>query len=256
MIFRRFIAHLHQQDWVAVAIELAIVVLGVFIGLQVNEWGAAQAAERRGHEYVQRLTRDLEEDLVTRQNLAVYYDAVNESAERANTLLQQPSPDPTALVVNAYRATEYTYAAPNRSTWDEVVSSGDISLLPRSAVDGGMAEYYASNIARDVLDAMKNSAYRRLVRSLIPHEVQKAIREGCGEVRDPQNQNIARFRDDCHLNVSAGDIAAAARALQRDVRVREELRYQFSEIATARVNLRGDVFRIEGGLRGLREARR
>ena len=38
MILRRVVANLKQQQWTSVAIELAIVVLGVFIGLQASEW--------------------------------------------------------------------------------------------------------------------------------------------------------------------------------------------------------------------------
>jgi hypothetical protein len=255
MLLRRVIQHLRKQEWMAVAIDFVIVVVGVFVGLQVNDWGAAQAAKRRGDDYVERLSRDMEKDLASRRNLVAYYDAVYESAERTNALLRQSSPDPTALVVSAYRATEYAYMAPTRSTWDEVVSSGDIDLLPRAAVEGGLSDYFADDTARNAMEAMRGSAYRHRVRGVIPHEVQRAIREGCGDVRDPRDQSIIRFREDCRLDVSEGEIAAAAQALQRDPRVREDLRYQFSDIGNARTNLRGDVAQIEIALRGLEEAR-
>ena len=38
MILKRVVEHMKQQQWSAVVIELTIVVLGVFIGLQVNNW--------------------------------------------------------------------------------------------------------------------------------------------------------------------------------------------------------------------------
>ena len=34
----RLAGHLRQQDWAAVAIDLAIVVLGVFLGIQASNW--------------------------------------------------------------------------------------------------------------------------------------------------------------------------------------------------------------------------
>ena len=49
MILRRFAEHLRKRDWTSVVIEILIVVLGVFIGLQVNDWGSDQAAKRRSH---------------------------------------------------------------------------------------------------------------------------------------------------------------------------------------------------------------
>jgi len=44
MILRRVIEHVKTQNWTAVAIDFVIVVAGVFVGLQVQEWNAA-----RGH---------------------------------------------------------------------------------------------------------------------------------------------------------------------------------------------------------------
>lgn len=38
MIGSRIVEQLKQQHWTSVFIEIAIVVLGVFIGLQVNNW--------------------------------------------------------------------------------------------------------------------------------------------------------------------------------------------------------------------------
>ena len=49
MILRRIVENLKQQHWTSVFIELAVVVFGVFIGLQVDNWNQARsdrAAER------------------------------------------------------------------------------------------------------------------------------------------------------------------------------------------------------------------
>ena len=42
MILSRTIEHLKQQHWTGVFIELVIVILGVFIGLQVQDWNQAR----------------------------------------------------------------------------------------------------------------------------------------------------------------------------------------------------------------------
>ncbi len=42
MILRRLVAHLREQHWMGVFIELVIVVLGVFVGLQVSNWNEAR----------------------------------------------------------------------------------------------------------------------------------------------------------------------------------------------------------------------
>jgi hypothetical protein len=38
MILRRLSDAFRKQDWFTVAVEILIVVLGVFLGLQVNNW--------------------------------------------------------------------------------------------------------------------------------------------------------------------------------------------------------------------------
>ena len=47
MILRRLVAHLKDQHWTGVFIELAIVVLGVFLGMQVSNWNEARIERER-----------------------------------------------------------------------------------------------------------------------------------------------------------------------------------------------------------------
>ena len=58
MILRRLTANFRKQDWTAVTVELVIVVLGVFIGLQVNNWNEARNDRALEHQYIQRLHED------------------------------------------------------------------------------------------------------------------------------------------------------------------------------------------------------
>jgi hypothetical protein len=91
-------------------------------------------------------------------------------------------------VVNAYRASEITYAPPTRATWDEIVSSGHIGLLPREAVESGMTNYYAVDTSQFIYNILQGSDYRRRVREIIPLEIQMAMRAGCSDIRDEAQQ--------------------------------------------------------------------
>ncbi len=59
MILRRVIAHFRKQEWFTVFVETMIVVLGVFLGLQVNNWNEAQTDKRLEKQYLQRLYDDV-----------------------------------------------------------------------------------------------------------------------------------------------------------------------------------------------------
>ena len=47
MLLRRISKHVKDQNWFAVLIDFAIVVVGVFIGLQVANWNEARSENER-----------------------------------------------------------------------------------------------------------------------------------------------------------------------------------------------------------------
>ena len=249
MILRRVVEHLKHQHWTAIGIDLVIVVLGVFIGMQVSNWNASLVDARRGRAYAERLKADLELNRDAQRALADYYGAVLASVERTDAMLADPKADPQELVVQAYRASEINYRPPARATWDEVVSSGDTGLLPRGVADGA-ARYFAFDTARSSLDVLTASAYRHRVRTIIPLVLQKALRTGCSDVRN-QTQQITGFMPACTLEVDAAMIGATAAALRADPAVQAELRFQYSDVYSARANIVGDVAEIERALAAL-----
>jgi hypothetical protein len=58
LILRRIVEHMRQQHWTAVFIELAIVVFGVFIGLQANNWNEARLERQRAAVLVEAVRAD------------------------------------------------------------------------------------------------------------------------------------------------------------------------------------------------------
>ncbi|MGA8205935.1 MAG: hypothetical protein WB812_15570 [Woeseiaceae bacterium] len=60
MILRRVIEHVKAQHWTVVFLDFVIVVLGVFIGLQVQDWNAARNARADAREYRERLITDMQ----------------------------------------------------------------------------------------------------------------------------------------------------------------------------------------------------
>ncbi|MAK62760.1 MAG: hypothetical protein CMK09_17460 [Ponticaulis sp.] len=61
MILRRIAQSIRKQDWFTVVIETLIVVFGVFIGLQVNNWNEARALSHEEREIVLRLLDEANE---------------------------------------------------------------------------------------------------------------------------------------------------------------------------------------------------
>ena len=60
MLLRRVTEHVKNQNWIAVGIDFAIVVIGVFIGLQVANWSETRAQYQRELTYLERLDAEFE----------------------------------------------------------------------------------------------------------------------------------------------------------------------------------------------------
>lgn len=73
MLLRKLTRHVEDQNWFAVGLDLLIVIVGVFIGLQVQQWTNDQERRQREAAYLERLheevlrTGELREENVARR---------------------------------------------------------------------------------------------------------------------------------------------------------------------------------------------
>ncbi|MGB3627661.1 MAG: hypothetical protein WA989_17665, partial [Henriciella sp.] len=250
MILQRLATSIRKQDWVTVAIETLIVVLGVFLGIQLGNWNAARASHQLGEDYVERLTEDLRRDRYGARHIADYYREVMVAVIETDRLLSTENPDPRELVINAYRATEIAQWPQSRSTWEQIVSSGHLGLLPQGSTMDALNLYFGYNQSQASYLVMENSEYRKTARSVIPIQIQEEIRAGCSDVLDEVGTPTG-FADPCVVNVPPEAFASAAQLLKSDIRIRETLGYQYSELSTALNNLTATVDYIDGALEAL-----
>ena len=62
MIFRRVLHHVREQNWTAIGIDLVIVVVGVFLGIQLGNWNADRINQQRESAFLAGLARDVRSD--------------------------------------------------------------------------------------------------------------------------------------------------------------------------------------------------
>ena len=63
MILRRVIQHVKNQEWTAIWIDLVIVVVGVFIGIQVANWNEDRASRNAEARHLEEIAEDLRADI-------------------------------------------------------------------------------------------------------------------------------------------------------------------------------------------------
>jgi hypothetical protein len=69
MILRRIAEAFRRQDWFTVFVETMIVVLGVFLGLQVNNWNQSRADQNTVARHLTEISLDLNSYLEVHEDL-------------------------------------------------------------------------------------------------------------------------------------------------------------------------------------------
>lgn len=224
---RRLAQRLREHDWFAAAIELAIVVIGILLALQIGNWNQSRADARRAHAYLVRILVDLETDLRVNRARERFMARVNrygtQALAHADTgALAGGSAWKTVLAY--YQAGQFYAYSREDNTFAEMRDAGDLGLLRDPRLRSQLAFYYGSSANR-MADLMINNlipAYRQDIRSVTPMAVQDYIWSRCFRIV-PGGARDQRMID-CPSPLSeaqaAGILADYARfpALVRDLR--------------------------------------
>jgi hypothetical protein len=244
MILRRVIAHVGKQEWTAIVIDLAIVIVGVFIGIQVSNWNAEREATLRGAIFTERLKADLRDEAWYYQLQVEYNRQVLTNAERAIAALSNSSADANeALLISAYRATQYKQRSRNRSTYDELVSTGTIGLIRNRTLRNTAMQVFnfptLDNISREGMQ----SRYREAFRMSVSNDVQRALMKHCGDrfVAVGDYRGLVALLDyPCRTDLPVALIDEAATTLRTNQNLVPLLRLRVADIESRLNDLTGN----------------
>lgn len=131
MLLRRITTHVKEQNWFAVALDFVIVVVGVFVGLQVQEW--AEEQDRRNIEtaYTVRLHDEVINLQATRKPRSDERRQTRDDMATATALIF--GDDDRALTVAECQSIVFSYIISNPTddlaSLLELQSSGGLSLI-------------------------------------------------------------------------------------------------------------------------------
>lgn len=256
MIFRRFLQRFRQQPWGAIATELVIVIIGVFIGIQVANWNEDRATARQAAEFTVRLADDLRKEAWAYQSLINYSRQTNSNQRRVlDAMAGEIELSDEQFVISAYRATQYKEYNRYRATYDELVSTGSIGLVVDQALrETAVALFTTSFLEQNMLQT-RESEYRRLFRENVAAPVQEALLVRCGD-RTATELDYASIEGEldypCSLDVPAGKIRVAADALKALPRLVPALQVRFADNQTALNDLQQGNEAVLENLRAIR----
>ena len=145
MILQRLALGLKTQDWNAVVIEGLVLVVGVFVGLQVNSWNDARQDRLSERHYLERIYDELAADIL---DIEQGIQAAESRAEMGRLLIAAldnddlVSADPRAFF-RAIEQAAYTYSpAISDFTFQELKYDGKIGIISDDEIRWALTRYY------------------------------------------------------------------------------------------------------------------
>lgn len=158
MLLRRVIEHVQNQNWTAVTIDFFIVVVGVFVGLQVQEWYEERARRVADSQYMERLHGEVVELLSIRENVVVPRSENYANLKRATQKLYGTGADVT-LTTSECAAIQLSHVFINPTialpTADELLATGRLDTLSSPIVKSAIIGF-RQTVARadDVIESI------------------------------------------------------------------------------------------------------
>lgn len=211
MILRRVREHVSQHNWFAVAIDLVIVVLGVFLGMQVNNMNETRVERAAAADYRQQIVDDLKGNVTDIAGRKAYYLAVRSHALAALAAIETPSrPRGELFLVDAYQASQVWLRPLTRTGYDEMVGAGLSNRVGDREARSRLTAFY-TQIRQFDITALGMTSYRERLRRAMPYKVQHAVQRHCGDrvTTISGGAQTATLPDQCSLGLDPATIAQA-----------------------------------------------
>lgn len=124
--------------------EILLVVIGILIALQINEWNQAKKDRKLEAQYYCRLLEDVEQDYV---NYKSSLDLLSEKIKTNNTLMQKLLDDTMPLdSISPYLLESIKYSIRDVSAttdaFEDIKSSGNLNIIRNASVKNKLTSYY------------------------------------------------------------------------------------------------------------------
>lgn len=237
MFYRRSVANLRAQNWTAIIIELAIVVVGVFIGTLVANWNQERIDKRETGRVLIELKPALQSFVDFFDTAKVYYATTNRYGDRAFAgWRRDPAINDEQFVIAAYQASQIYVIALNGENWANIFGRERLRDIENSDVRQGLTSLMVTNYNQVEAGAVA-TRYREEVRKVIPEDIQDEVRAKCGDRPHPDMPEGLYVPPTCDLDIAPHRFAAAARALRQRPDLVGELRWHRAAVATFIANL-------------------
>jgi hypothetical protein len=232
MILRRFMKHVTDQNWFAVGLDVVVVIVGIFLGMQVTDWNSNQEIKREVEVYKHRLRLELKENLSRIDNDILYYQGVKHFADLVFRDIDKSVEELDAnFILNVYQGTQRTGQRVANFTINEINSTGMLKHFKDLNIRR-LIQNYDNSLKTNETNLAPISNYRIKIRGLLSTEIQEIILTSCEELIitvDFETTHTVMNRD-CKLELNEDLYKSQIIKLKQYSNLKEDLTYKISLI--------------------------
>lgn len=225
MVIRRIREHAATHNWFAVGIDLAIVMLGVFLGIQASNWNESRIEAEEGRSYRTRLIAEL--DFNTRQHRqqsAYYRQVLGHGLAALASLQSEKIGDPSQFLIDTVQLTQVDTSPGKSFIYNEMLSSGRMNRLGDQAVQQAASDYYIQ-VSENDRALLQNHPFRDIVRGIVPYSIQGEIQVNCGDRNVYHRNRIigVRLPASCPVRLNPSLVVESARQVRNEPEIERDL---------------------------------
>jgi hypothetical protein len=164
--------------------EIILVVIGILIALSINNWNENRNKSNLETQYRSRLLEDLMEEKAIMEATLNYSMEVHRHAKRAMIKFEHSSQiveKPLEGLIDFYQASQIQSPATAKSTYQELIASGQINLIKDIDLKTSLIRYYEYDWTEATSMSLTNP-YRSNLRSKMNNLIQEDIRNHCDDI--------------------------------------------------------------------------
>lgn len=247
MFLRRFRTSLQSQHWAAFWIDIVVLVIGVFLGIQASNWNERRLEKRETEKLLAQLRPELHDFVAFLDSTRTYYRVTSDFAQIAFAGWERnPSVSDEQFVIAAYQASQIYGFGANMENWALVFGGEQLRNLDDPELRSRLSSVMTADYSLVHISAMRTK-YREDIRRAIPDDVQSAIRAKCGDRPLPGKllgeSEGYQLPTECDPDLSAEKMKVTAERLRASPQLAEELRWHQAAVATYMQNV--DAFQSQ-----------
>lgn len=170
-MLRNLAAALREQNWLAVFIEIFVVVAGIVLALEFDNWNESRKQRAEEKEVLSNIISDLESDIQSFDFRLRSLDEKENSLLRVRSVLEGGKVgDPKGFLKDVIIGANFGWnqGQAQRATFNELLGAGRLSLISENGIRSAVISYYEKYETEHIRIEERETEYPTLSYQLVP----------------------------------------------------------------------------------------